>query len=163
MHTRCLMGHRMKALELKIPPPVVAIVAAGAMWGVGLVTPLIQVPAPVRLLAAALIAAVGLGTALAGVISFRRARTTVNPMKPEMASSLVTTGIFQFTRNPMYVGLVFVLVAWGISLSSAWALIGPFAFVAYISRFQIAPEERALSVMFGASYAAYKAKVRRWL
>ena len=120
-------------------------------------------PALIRLLAAALITAVGLGAAVAGAISFRRAKTTVNPMKPEKASSLVITGIFGFSRNPMYVGLGCVLVAWAILLSSAWLLFGPLIFVVYIGRFQIAPEERALSAMFGAAYSDYKAKVRRWL
>jgi protein-S-isoprenylcysteine O-methyltransferase Ste14 len=63
----------------------------------------------------------------------------------------------------MYVGLLFVLVAWAIFLSTAWALLGPLAFVLYLNRFQIAPEERALSAMFGAGYSAYKSSVRRWL
>jgi len=153
----------MKALELKIPPPLVAIIVAGTMWGAALVAPLIEVPTVIRLVVAALIGVVGLGVAVSGAISFRRAQTTTNPMKPEKASSLVTAGIFGFTRNPMYIGLALVLVGWAVFLSSAWALIGPIVFVAYIGRFQIAPEERALSAMFGAAYSAYKAKVRRWL
>lgn len=63
----------------------------------------------------------------------------------------------------MYLGLLFILIAWAVFLSSAWALIGPLAFVLYMNRFQIAPEERALSAMFGISYSAYKSRVRRWL
>lgn len=154
---------RMQALELKIPPPAVALLMAGAMWGISLVAPLLEVPAFIRVAAAVTIALVGSGFSLAGVISFRRARTTVNPMKPETTSSLVCSGIYRVTRNPMYVGLLLVLVGWAVFLSSAWALLGPLAFVLYINRFQIAPEERVLSAMFGAGYSAYKSRVRRWL
>jgi protein-S-isoprenylcysteine O-methyltransferase Ste14 len=146
-----------------IPPPAVAVLIAGAMWGVSLTTPSLAVPASIRVVAAVTIALAGGIVSLSGVISFRRARTTVNPMKPETASSLVTTGIYRFTRNPMYVGLLFVLVAWAVFLSTAWAFVGPLVFVLYINRFQIAPEERVLSAMFGTAYSAYKLKVRRWL
>ena len=152
-----------QALELKIPPPVVAVLMAGAMWGIALVAPQLQVLAFIRVAAAATIALAGGGFALAGAISIRRARTTINSMKPETTSSLVCSGIYRASRNPMYVGLLFVLVAWAICLSSAWALLGPLAFALYLNRFQIAPEERALSAMFGADYSVYKSKVRRWL
>ena len=141
----------MRALELKIPPPVVALLIAGAMWGGSSAIPQIEVPAVIRVGATFMIALAGGAAALSGVISFRRARTTVNPMKPESTSSLVTSGIYTFTRNPMYVGLLFVLVAWAVFLSSAWLLVGPLIFVLYMNRFQIAPEERMLSQMFGAT------------
>jgi protein-S-isoprenylcysteine O-methyltransferase Ste14 len=154
---------RMQALELKIPPPAVAALMAGAMWGISLVAPLLEVPAFIRIAAAVTIALAGGGFGLAGVISFRRARTTVNPTKPETTSSLVCSGIYRVTRNPMYAGVLFVLVAWAVFLSSAWALLGPLAFVLYMNRFQIAPEERVLSAMFGTGYSAYKSRVRRWL
>ena len=76
---------------------------------------------------------------------------------------MVSTGIYRVTRNPMYLGLSLVLVAWAVFLSSAWALLGVAAFVLYMDRLQIAPEERALSKLFGSEYTAYRAKVRRWL
>ena len=118
---------------------------------------------PIRLVVALAIALVGASIDLFSAISFRRARTTVNPMKPENTSVLVTSGAYRFSRNPMYVGLLFVLVAWAVFLSSAWALVGPPLFVLYINRFQIAPEERVLAATFGAAYLAYKSSVRRWL
>jgi len=154
---------RMQALELKIPPPAVAVLMAGAMWGISLLAPLLEVPTFIRVTAAAAIALAGFGVSLAGIISFRRARTTINPMKPETTTSLVCSGIYRLTRNPMYVGLLFVLVAWAVFLSCAWALLGPAAFVLYMNRFQIAPEERVLSALFDTGYAAYKSGVRRWL
>ena len=153
----------MKSLEAKIPPPIVATVIGAAMWGVSRLAPLLQIPSAVRLWAAIAVFVVGIGFSGAGIIAFRRARTTVNPTKPEQASSLVSSGIYRFTRNPMYVGVSCALVAWAVFLDSAWALLGPVAFVLYIGRFQIAPEERALEKLFGSEYADYCAKVRRWL
>ena len=84
-------------------------------------------------------------------------------MKPEAASSLVTGGIYRVTRNPMYVGLLFVLVAWAAFLWAPWAMLGPILFVTYMNRFQIRPEERTLMRTFGDDYARYKIAVRRWL
>jgi protein-S-isoprenylcysteine O-methyltransferase Ste14 len=153
----------MNSLELKIPPPAVAALVAAIMWGISLITPLLEIALFTRVSAAIMFALAGSGFSLAGVISFRRAKTTVNPMKPETATSLVSTGIYRVTRNPMYVGLLLVLIAWAAYLTSAWALLGPLGFVLYISRFQIAPEERVLSTLFGAEYTAYQSKVRRWL
>ena len=153
----------MEWLEAKIPPPVVAVVIAVAMWGVSRFAPLLHIPSAIRLWAAIAVFVVGIGFSAAGVIAFRRARTTVNPTKPEQASSLVSSGVYRITRNPMYVGLSCALVAWAVFLGSMWALLGPVAFVLYTGRFQIAPEERALEKLFGTEYADYCAKVRRWL
>lgn len=153
----------MHALELKIPPPVVALLVAAVMWGISLVTPSADVPVPIRVIAAIAIALAGLATAVSGVVAFRRAKTTTNPLKPETASSLVVSGVYRLTRNPMYVGLALVLLAWALFLSCIWALLGLLAFILYMTRFQIIPEERVLAGMFGAAYTAYQAKVRRWL
>ena len=133
------------------------------MWGISLITPLLDVPLYTRVFAAVVLAVTGGGFSLAGVIAFRRAKTTVNPLKPETATSLVSTGIYSVTRNPMYVGLLFILIAWATYLSSAWALLGPLGFMLYINRFQIAPEERVLSTLFGSEYTAYQSRVPRWL
>jgi protein-S-isoprenylcysteine O-methyltransferase Ste14 len=107
--------------------------------------------------------AIGVIFGVAGVVSFRLAKTTVNPHKVDSASKLVTSGIFKITRNPMYVGLAFLLVGWGIWLSSFWALLCVVGFIAYLTLFQIKPEERALSKLFSEEYNDYKARVRRWL
>ena len=124
---------------------------------------MLELPASVRITLAIVIALLGGAFSLTGMISFRRAKTTVNPMQPEKTSSLVSSGVYTVTRNPMYVGLLLVLVGWAVFLSSAVALAGPVAFFFYIGRFQIAPEERVLVQMFGPKYVEYKAKVRRWL
>jgi protein-S-isoprenylcysteine O-methyltransferase Ste14 len=153
----------LKTLELKIPPPVIALLAAIAMWAISKNAPLLGLPRNVRLLAAGTLALVGIGSAIAGVVTFRRAGTTIHPHRPQETSALVSSGVYRISRNPMYVGLLFVLIAWAVVLSSAWSLVGPFAFWLYISRFQIIPEERVLSAKFGEAYDSYKARVRRWL
>jgi len=151
------------SLEAKVPPPAVAVAVAVVMWGISFLAPEVAMPETLRLAACLAIVVAGLVFSAGGLLSFRRARTTVNPTTPEAASSLVSSGIYRITRNPMYVGLSLFLMAWAVFLSSAWALLGLVAFVLYIGRFQIAPEERALSKLFGSEYASYKATVRRWL
>ncbi|HXD41275.1 MAG TPA: isoprenylcysteine carboxylmethyltransferase family protein [Ramlibacter sp.] len=149
--------------ELKIPPPVIAGAAAAGMWGLARAFPVFDVPNGMRAPAAVLIALAGVVLAASGIAAFRRARTTINPHKPGEATALVSSGPYRFTRNPMYAGLLLVLLAWAVFLSSLLALLGPVVFVLYINRFQIAPEERTLQSLFGNEYAAYKSRVRRWL
>jgi len=153
----------MRALELKIPPPVVALLIGAAMWLAARYGATLDLPFSVRVVALVVAVLAGGATALAGDLEFKRAETTINPLKPEKSTALVTSGIYRFTRNPMYVGLTLALVGWTAFLCSAWALPGPVVFVLYISRFQIAPEERVLSAKFGQAYADYRSRVRRWL
>jgi protein-S-isoprenylcysteine O-methyltransferase Ste14 len=153
----------MSSLELKIPPPVVGLLVAVAMWAVSRYGVLEGVPPAWRVGAALALVAVGGVFDVAGLIAFRRAKTTVNPMKPEKSAALVTSGVYRFTRNPMYVGMAFFLLAWAVYLASPWALLGPLVFAAYITRFQIKPEERVLAARFGTEFARYRARVRRWL
>jgi protein-S-isoprenylcysteine O-methyltransferase Ste14 len=153
----------MQALELKIPPPAVALLVAAAMWGISLATATVEIPALIRAIAATAIALVGIGAVISGTVAFRRAKTTVKPLKPEATSSLVTDGIYRFTRNPMYAGLAVALLAWAVFVSSPLGFLGPLVFILYITRFQIIPEERVLSAMFGIAYSEYQSRVRRWL
>ncbi len=146
-------------LEHRIPPPLVAIITAVLMWlAVRPIGPLGN-----RLWLALLVVLAGVAVCLAGVASFRRARTTVNPLKPESASSLVVAGIYRHTRNPMYLGFAIILLGWCVFLGSALAVIGVAAFVLFIGRFQIRPEERALRELFGAEFDAFCGRVRRWV
>ena len=87
----------------------------------------------------------------------------MNPLKPDTSSSLVRSGICKLTRNPMYFEFLIVLIAWGMYLANAVALLFVPAFVVYMNRFQIEPEERALTSRFGEEFVAYKKRVRRWL
>ncbi|MBP8091759.1 MAG: isoprenylcysteine carboxylmethyltransferase family protein [Giesbergeria sp.] len=155
----------MSALELKIPPPLVAAAVAGCMYAAAVLlpAPVLALPPGVRVGMALALAAVGAGFDVAGLWAFRKARTTVNPLTPHRSVAVVSTGVYRFTRNPMYLGLALILLGLAVYLASPWALLGPLVFAAYITRFQIVPEERALQARFGAAYTAYRARVRRWL
>jgi len=112
---------------------------------------------------AALLLVIALLLMAAAVRSFFVVKTTVNPIKPSTASHLVTTGLFAWSRNPIYLGDLLFLVALALWLGhwATFALIP--LFVAYLNHFQIVPEEQALDKLFGDEYRAYKARVRRWL
>ncbi|AAY91672.1 isoprenylcysteine carboxylmethyltransferase family protein [Pseudomonas protegens] len=153
----------MQALENRIPPPLVAVLFAVLMGLLARGLPGLDPGLGTRLLLALPLVMAGLLFVLAGGLAFRRAKTTVNPLKPASASALVTSGIYQYTRNPMYVGFALWLLAWGLYLASPLVLLGVLGFVLYMNRFQIYPEERALGQLFGADFAAYRQRVRRWL
>ena len=117
-----------------------------------------------RLLALAAAVVLGGGLiALAGVLEFHRAHTTVNPMAPQKASALVTSGVYRITRNPMYLGMLLVLAGWAVWLGNAAAFVGLPLFVAVLNLLQIAPEERVLRERFGDAFTRYAARVRRWI
>ena len=107
--------------------------------------------------------AAGALVGLAGVAAFRKAGTTVNPLSPDASSSLVITGIFTRTRNPMYLALLLVLIGWGLYLANLLSLVVTAGFVVYMNRFQIQPEECALETQFGDSFIKYRRSVRRWI
>jgi protein-S-isoprenylcysteine O-methyltransferase Ste14 len=150
-------------LELKIPPLVVVALVAGAMWAIAAATPAYTALFAGRYAIAGLLAFAGAIIAVLGVVSFRRASTTVNPMKPETTSSLVVGGIYGYTRNPMYLGFLVALLGWGAALGNPLALLPLAAYVAYMNRFQIAPEERALEARFPREFREYRGRVRRWM
>lgn len=153
----------MKALELKIPPVVVVLGFGLAMWFVARAMPRFHFGfSASRFLALALVSS-GVFVAALGFFSFRRAGTTVHPMKPESSSALVDSGIYRVTRNPMYLGFLFWLTGWAVYLSHPVALLLLPLFVLYMNAFQIKPEERALHALFGQKFELYRARVRRWL
>jgi protein-S-isoprenylcysteine O-methyltransferase Ste14 len=133
------------------------------MWLVASIGPALAINPAVRYAAAGLLVAAGLEFDLLGLLAFRASRTTVNPMRPQRASALVTSGVYRITRNPMYVGMCCLLSGWAIYLSALLPFAGPVIFVLYITRFQIQPEERVLGQLFGEQYAQYTTRVRRWL
>ena len=153
----------MQTLELKIPPPVVTLLVAVSMWFARGYAPSLGLAIPWRPALAVALVIVGIALALAGVLAFRKAKTTVNPMKPEASSTVVATGIYRFTRNPMYLGMLVVLLGWAVFLANGICFLLLPVFVLYMNRFQIGPEERVLSEHFGTGYATYMKSVRRWL
>lgn len=153
----------MSALELKVPPVLVTFLFAAAMWLVSRLTPDIAVSTEFRMAGLLLLMACGAFVGLAGVLSFRKANTSVNPLNPEACSTLVDTGIYRYSRNPMYLALLLALTAWGLFLENFYAMALTPAFVLYMNRFQIQPEEKALEAVFGTAFLDYRSRVRRWL
>ncbi|HVT74658.1 MAG TPA: isoprenylcysteine carboxylmethyltransferase family protein [Lacunisphaera sp.] len=153
----------MRRLENRIPPLVTFAVMGAAMWAVARTVPAANFSLPAGHLLAAALGVAGFAVATLGVISFRRARTTVNPLQPGAASALVVSGVYRLTRNPMYLGLLLMLAGWGMYLGHAIALALSAAYVPLMNRLQIQPEERALAAKFGPAFAAYQARARRWL
>jgi protein-S-isoprenylcysteine O-methyltransferase Ste14 len=133
------------------------------MWLVSQLAEPPRVSLAIRVTAALALLLIGQSISVAGMRSFRKAKTTMNPFKPGATSALVSDGVYRFTRNPMYVGLLITLLGWAAFLWQPLALAFLPLFVLYITSFQIKPEERVLSSLFGAQYAEYMAKVRRWL
>ena len=153
----------MQALENRIPPPLVAALIALAMWLLARSTPTVEFDQTLKILAVAALWLAGTVFSVGGVMAFRRSQTTVNPLQPEAASSLVTAGIYRVTRNPMYVGFVLFLLAWAAYLGSLWSIGLVVLFILFIQHFQIVPEERAMLKLFGGEYEDYRSSVRRWV
>lgn len=147
----------------RIPPLLLTGIMAILMWLLSAVTPGVTMPGAVRLIGASIPLAAATVFILGGVMAFRLARTTVDPRTPEKASALVTTGVYRYTRNPMYVAFALFLLAWAIYLASAWSLVGVAGYVLFIDRLQIPSEERALESLFGDDFRRYREQVRRWL
>lgn len=154
----------MKSLELKIPPPLWMLLTGLIMYGLARLLPVLSWPWPGRGWIAGLLVGAGVLCGVLGVLSFRRYRTTVHPQYPHLSTFLVTRGIYRLSRNPMYLGMLCLLLGWAVWLSNAAALlIGPPCFVLAITRWQIIPEERALKDLFGSTFVLYAEQVRRWL
>jgi protein-S-isoprenylcysteine O-methyltransferase Ste14 len=161
--TFCPRGHAMHALELKMPPVALGVIVATLMWLASWAMPAFGFDFPVRGVLSVSVAIAGAIVSGLGIVSFRQARTTVNPMRPDSASSLVVSGVYQLTRNPMYLGFLLILLGWAIFLSNILAFVFLPVVIVYMNRFQIEPEERALYSLFGKQFVAYTSRVRRWL
>jgi len=153
----------MKTLELKIPPLLLAVIIGLAMYPSSLFFPMVEINPVVKLVTLMVVLFVAAYFLLFGVLEFRRHKTTVDPRYPENTSSLVDTGVYAISRNPMYVGFALFLVSLIVFLESPLLILGVIGFVSYMNRFQIKPEEKLLTELFGDSYIEYKTKVHRWL
>ncbi|MFT5788301.1 MAG: protein-S-isoprenylcysteine O-methyltransferase Ste14 [Shewanella sp.] len=154
---------RMRMFQNRIPPPIVVALFALAMWASSFLVPTVEMNTVARVALSVAVLASGIFFCIAGVVSFRNAKTTVNPFKPETTTVLVSSGIYAISRNPMYAGFALFLVAWTVYLSSPWLCIGVVGFTLYMNKFQIVPEERALKEIFGPEFISYQTRVRRWL
>jgi protein-S-isoprenylcysteine O-methyltransferase Ste14 len=147
----------LSALETRIPPPLVALILGAIAWGIG--GPALDFPG--RTIFAIHAASLGLAVEIVAALAFVKRKTTLLPWAPERTGTLVTSGLFRFSRNPMYVGQALLLAAWVLYLWTWIALLAVPAHVLYMNRFQIGPEERILAAKFGNEYESYRSRVRR--
>ena len=144
----------------KIPPPIVTLTFGLLIYFTKSVFPtftngLLNILSLLSLI-------IGLLILISAVSSFKKQQTTVNPIAIEKASSLVVTGIFKYSRNPMYLGMVFILIATALQFNPVGGIIFIILFVIFITKFQIIPEENIMNKLFADSFIEYKKNTRRW-
>lgn len=142
---------------------IILVVTGTIMWGASSLNPSTSLSIPYRSFLCALTVVVGFGIALTAIRSFRAAETTTNPMDPDAVERLVTNGVYQLSRNPMYLGATLLLLALAVYLQNAMAFVTLPLFMIYLTFLQIRPEERILGDKFGEEFRSYKKSVRRWL
>jgi protein-S-isoprenylcysteine O-methyltransferase Ste14 len=157
------MSHFARALEARIPPPIVMLLMGTLAWIGARYLPSLSFQLPSNGIFSSVFAIAGLFLNLYPKLAFDRAGTTINPLKPGSTTHLVTSGLYRYTRNPMYLGQWLILLGWTVYLHNFIGLLVLPAFVVYISYFQIRPEERQLSVLFPSEFAAFCGRSRRWL
>ncbi len=150
-------------MKTKIPPPIITLTFAAIMWLISSQLAIGHVLIPGTNVIAIFVALVGVAVVGLAIRDFQKAGTTINPHTPAAASELVSKGIFNRSRNPMYLGMLIVLTAFAIWLGSALNIAMLILFVWSMTMLQIKPEEEALSEVFGQAYADYRARVRRWI
>lgn len=150
-------------MELKVIPVVQVLIAAFLMVVISISTPFLNYSFIYQELLIILFLVLAMLSGVLAIYCFKQHKTTVNPMSPEKASRVVNSGIYAYSRNPMYLALLLVLFALAITLENLAVFIILPLFIANITRFQIIPEERALTANFGQEYLSYTSKVRRWL
>lgn len=150
------------SLRLRVPPPIWLLLFASLMWVLNRMAPIAALLEPPLNRAGWILVMAGAAIIATGMLQFRRARTTFNPHTPAKSSSLVSSGVFGYSRNPMYLGLSIALCGWAVVLGSLSPWAGLPLFVLVITRLQIEPEEAVLATLFGAAYGDYCARVGRW-
>lgn len=153
----------MKRFELLIPPPLVMLLVGVIMWVVSKIFPAFTFGSIQSIMVAVAVALLGLAVSLVGIVAFRRAHTTIDPKHLTETSTLISSGIYRYSRNPMYLGVLLMLVGWAFYLGNVLSLLCTLIFIAYITRFQIIPEERLLREKFEKEFLSYQRRVRRWL
>jgi len=150
-------------LSLKVPPVAQGAVAVLLIWLLARYVPIYHFEFIYQNIVVCVLIAVGLTVASAGIFSFIKLSTTVDPRDPGKTSKLVIIGIYQYSRNPMYLGILLVIVGVAVYFGALSSIIALAGFVGFINKYQIVPEEIALQNKFGESYSHYLRNVRRWL
>ncbi|GAB5457359.1 MAG: isoprenylcysteine carboxylmethyltransferase family protein [Henriciella sp.] len=150
-------------MSLRIPPLAQFVACALLSWVLTAYFPKLGLAWSGLVYLAAAFMSLGLVILTISVAAFIHARTTVNPMAPEQAQHLVTSGLYRYSRNPMYLGLLCALLGAALYLENLAAFLGPVLFVWLMTELQIKPEERALQLKFGDAFTDYRQKTRRWI
>ena len=150
-------------MQNKIPPPVYVLLAGALMWFIARSSFALRIDVPWEQYVAAIVAVAAIAIDVMAIWHFRQSKTTINPLNPTKSSALVTHGIYRYTRNPMYVGMLLLLVAWALLLESVTSLLVVPAFVFTLTMMQIRPEEAAMRSLFPGEYDDYCRRVRRWI
>lgn len=148
---------------MKYPPVLQILIAAVFAWVLAQYLPVFSFGGAIVDYAIWLSAIAGFGLLAVALNIFRIHKTTFDPLDPSKAQRLVVTGAYRFTRNPMYLGLALLLVAWCLFLGDLVAFATLPLFIIAMNELQIKGEEHALLHKFGDDYAAYKNRVRRWI
>ena len=147
----------------RMPPPLWRLIVAAVMWALNRFWPMLTIiPAHWSRFGLRVITIASI-TPLIAIAQFRIAQTTINPHKPERTTALVTSGLYGWTRNPMYLALSILLFGWAVELGTLTPFAGPLLFIALIHQMQIRPEEHTLRIRFGEDYDRYCDRVNRWL
>lgn len=150
-------------MDLKIIPVVQVLIAVLLMKISSLLWPELTLSWPFHKLIAQILLILSIVVGISAIVNFRTHKTTVNPTKPETSSTIVSSGIYAFSRNPMYLAMLIALLSLAYYLQHLASLPVILIFIGYMTRFQIIPEEKALTKSFGQEYIDYLSKVRRWL
>lgn len=152
-----------KPLELKIPPLIVTLICAMPMWLLNQLVAIESLTFDAPWWGYGFFLVSGVAVIGFGISEFNKYATTTHPQQPEKATALVRSGIYRRSRNPMYLGLLLILLSYVIYLGNMVTLVILPLFVWYMSRFQIIPEERMMLQKFGEEYREYQSNVRRWI
>ena len=145
----------------KIPPPFVVLILVVSTFFSSKNIDLIQIP--FQTLISIFILSIGILILLNPVLKFKKSKTTINPIKFNKVNKLVTSGIYKYSRNPMYLGLLMIVISSSIFYLNIYSILTPLFFYLWINRFQIKREEVFLTEKFGEDYLSYKKKTRRWI
>ncbi len=145
----------------KIPPPVLALILVISNYFSTKKIDLIHIP--FQTLIAVFVLSFGLLILINPVLKFKKSKTTINPIKFKKVNKLVTSGIYKYSRNPMYLGFLMIVISSSIFYLNIYSILTPLFFYLWLNRFQIKREEIFLTEKFGKEYLSYKNKTRRWI
>ena len=146
---------------IKIPPPLIVLTLIISIYFSSKKIDLINIPFQLEI--SFFILSLGILVFINPVLKFIKSKTTINPIQFEETNRLVTSGIFKYSRNPMYLGMLMIIISTSIFYLNIYSILMPFLFIFWINKFQIKREEAFLTEKFGKEYLSYKNKTRRWL